>query len=306
MTRTPEIEEATLDDLPGAVDLMNVVYDDGVVTVHGWRHRIESQPERAQQRLFKAVAGGEVVGWCSGRLDTHTTTPGVAFVGSTVHPSHRGQGLGATLLETCEAHVLGLGATMLRGGSQDEEPARRLAARHGYRHTFTSRISMLDPRTLPDVPEPPAGVELLPFSAFDDPAPIHHVDVTAALDEPGDDTWDHMPLDEWTREFWEDPTLDRDVCMTAVVDGEVVALTMVDVDPATGRAENSMTGTLPEFRGRGLAKLVKHASLRRLAELGVTKVFTQNDETNAPMLAVNTALGYRPYSARLSWVRDAT
>ena len=59
MSRVPEVEEATLDDLPGAVELMNVVHDDGLVTVAGWRHRIESQPPRGQQRLFKA--GVEVI-----------------------------------------------------------------------------------------------------------------------------------------------------------------------------------------------------------------------------------------------------
>lgn len=304
MSRLPEIEEAALDDLPSAVELMNVVHDDGLVTVAGWRHRIESQPARGQQRLFKAVDGGRVVGWASGRLHTHTTIPGIAFVGATVHPSHRGRGLGAALLDACEAHVRGLGATLLRGSSRDEEPARRLAAGRGYRHTFTRRISMVDPRTLTGDPEPPSGVELVPFSAFDDPAPIHHVDTVVTLDVPDDDTWDHIPLDEWIREYWEDPTVDRDACMAATVDGQVAAVTVVHVDRQTGRAENDITGTLPEFRGRGLAKLVKRASLRRLAELGVTRVFTENDETNAAMLAVNTALGYRPYSAALAWVRE--
>jgi GNAT superfamily N-acetyltransferase len=88
-----------------------------------------------------------------------------------------------------------------------------------------------------------------------------------------------------------------------VTDGAVVAITMIRVDVETGRAENDITGTLPEYRGRGLAHLVKLESLRRVAAKGVTKVFTENDETNASMLAVNTRLGYRPHSSRLSWKR---
>jgi hypothetical protein len=31
---------------------------------------------------------------------------------------------------------------------------------------------------------------------------------------------------------------------------------------------------------------------------------TQNDETNAAMLAVNTHLGYRPFESRHSYVKD--
>ena len=44
----------------------------------------------------------------------------------------------------------------------------------------------------------------------------------------------------------------------------------------------------------GLARLLKSHSLHRAAEAGATRAITDNDETNAPMLAVNKALGYRP------------
>jgi GNAT superfamily N-acetyltransferase len=303
MSRTPEIEDATLDDLPSAVDLMNAVHDDSLVTVAGWRHAIESRPARGQQRLFKAVADGRIVGWASAGLDTHTTTAGVAFVGATVHPEHRGGGLGAALLDAAEEHVLGIGATFLHGHSRDEEPARRLATGRGYEQTFVRRISMLDPRTLSEEPAPPPGVELRSFAEIGDPEPIWRVDTTATLDMPDDTTWDYLPLDEWMREFWESPTIDRDASIAGLVDGTVVAITVIHVDSETGRAENDITGTLPEHRGHGLAGLVKLESLRRVAAKGVTQVFTENDETNAAMLAVNTRLGYRPHSARLSWKR---
>jgi hypothetical protein len=37
--------------------------------------------------------------------------------------------------------------------------------------------------------------------------------------------------------------------------------------------------------------------------LGVTIAVTDNDETNAAMLAVNAKLGYRPFARRLVWAR---
>jgi hypothetical protein len=36
----------------------------------------------------------------------------------------------------------------------------------------------------------------------------------------------------------------------------------------------------------------------------VTRVVTDNDEQNAPMLAVNRRLGFVPYTAMLTWVRE--
>ena len=303
MSGLPAIEDASLGDLPGAAALMNIVHDDHLTSLAAWRHHIESEPARAQRRLWKATAAETLVGWSSAALDTHTTTPGVAFVGATLHPEHRGRGLGTALLRAAEQHALAHGARILRAGSRDEEAARRLATRFGYRHTFTERISWLDLTTLPPAPGPPDGVELRSFDEVG-PEAVHRVDATATLDVPEDVPWDDMPFEQWVREFWESPTVDRELSMAAVVDGEVVSITMLRVDRESGRAENDITGTLPEYRGRGLARLVKHASLHRAARLGITDVFTSNDETNAGMLAVNTALGYRARSCRLSWRRE--
>lgn len=49
---------------------------------------------------------------------------------------------------------------------------------------------------------------------------------------------------------------------------------------------------------------MKATALRRAAELGVRVAYTSNDEGNAPMLAVNTRLGYRPVAAQWSCLRE--
>jgi RimJ/RimL family protein N-acetyltransferase len=60
-----------------------------------------------------------------------------------------------------------------------------------------------------------------------------------------------------------------------------------------------MTATVPEHRGRGLARLAKITALRRA---GARFAYTGNDESNLPMLAVNTRLGYRPVATQWSCV----
>ena len=59
------------------------------------------------------------------------------------------------------------------------------------------------------------------------------------------------------------------------------------------KAMSSGTSTLRQFRGRGLAKLMKSVQLRRAAAKGVTAAYTCNDYSNAPMLAINNWLGYK-------------
>ena len=303
MSALPEIEEGTADDTEAAVELMARVYPDDLGSAAAWRHRLAVEPASARRRMLKATIDGTLVGWAAGVLDTHTTTEGVAFVNATVDPGHRGSGLGGALIAAALEHVLEHGATIVRATSLDDEPARRLAARHGFRNTGVQRISRADLTTLPPAPTPPAGVAVRSFAEVG-PNAVHPVDVAVTLDVPEDVIWDDMPYDSWLREFWESPTLDLDASVAAVVDGKAVAITMLRTERSRARAENDITGTLAPYRGRGLATLVKHHSLARAASLGIAEVFTFNDETNAAMLAVNTKLGYRPHSQRLSWLKE--
>ncbi|GAA2712775.1 hypothetical protein GCM10010429_30680 [Micromonospora olivasterospora] len=63
------------------------------------------------------------------------------------------------------------------------------------------------------------------------------------------------------------------------------------------------TATVPEHRGRGLARLAKTVALHRAAAGGVRVAYTSNDAANAPMLAINEALGYLPVASQWSCLR---
>ncbi|MGY5026869.1 GNAT family N-acetyltransferase, partial [Streptomyces griseus] len=66
---------------------------------------------------------------------------------------------------------------------------------------------------------------------------------------------------------------------------------------------SAMTGTLREFRGRGLAKLAKNDSLHRARAAGYTDAYTSNDTGNGPMLAVNAWFGYEICATEVRHVR---
>lgn len=78
--------------------------------------------------------------------------------------------------------------------------------------------------------------------------------------------------------------------------GSVAAYTeLVLRDPSHTRALQYDTVVVPEHRGRGLGRAVKRRLLSTLAERhpGVREISTSVADDNAPMLAVNAALGYR-------------
>jgi len=298
------IREASIDDASAAAALLALVNPEFVTTAEATRHNMTTSPPDARRRWWCVEQDGQLVGWASVGLVVETTEEGAGWIGLTVRPEHRRQGIGTGLAELTERHARSIGVRRLRAWSRSDDATVSFACSHEFEQTGSSDILVVDPRTIPP-PGAPDGIELLPFSAFEtDPSPIHHVDAISVLDEPGDMTFDEIPLGRWLEDFWNHPLLDRDASMVAVVDGTPAAVTFLQTDRATGRGTNNGMGTLPEYRGRGLATLAKRASLSRAAELGITAVYTGNDVTNAPMQAINRKLGYVPCSTMLSWAKN--
>jgi GNAT superfamily N-acetyltransferase len=127
-------------------------------------------------------------------------------------------------------------------------------------------------------------------------------DTIASLDEPGDSPLDSVDYDHWIEEIWNSPGSDNSLSVAAMAGDEVAGFTAIERDG--DRAWSGMTGTIPAYRGLGLAKLVKSVALRRCAEAGIVGAFTSNDDANTPMLAINNWLGYRRIETQTSLLRN--
>ena len=296
------IRPGTLDDVPRAAAMRQRAWPDSIITEQGMRHTLECVPERAELRMLAWEEGGEIVGWVTAAHEWWTTEPHRGTLMVAVDPARRGEGIGSALAAAADEHLTAIGVRTTRAGSLDEPGARALAARLGFREIAASAKSAVDPRTV--VPEPvPDDVRIVPFADLDDPRALYELDVEVSNDIPNEE-FDGVSFDEWQGEFWRSPLIHQDASLVAYVGGELAALTMIRIDEPSGRAENNVTGTRRAFRGRGLARLLKSHSLSLAGRLGATIVLTDNDETNAPMLAVNTRLGYRPFARRIEWQRS--
>jgi GNAT superfamily N-acetyltransferase len=299
------VREGTLDDVTAAVRLLSLVNEDLVLTPEGMLHAVQTIPKRARPRLFAADAdGGDLAGWGYAALNWESDVEGNAYASVVVHPRHRGRGIGGALWEDVERHLSSIGASNVVGSGRDEPATHAFATARGFRESSREQVSRLDLTRLPPPPELPDGVELRPFTEFaDDPRPVYELDVEVSPDIPLDQPIGHVEWEEWLARYWHSPTVDHRCSLVLLVDGVPASFTHLVSAPESGRAYTWMTGTGRAFRGRGLAELVKRHSLARAAEAGLTAAFTENDETNAPMLKVNERLGYRPSSTRVNFSR---
>ncbi len=293
------VREGRSEDFESATELLNRVWRHRVGSERGLRHAAAAQPPDAYRRYWAADDDGRLVGWATAGIEYQSSErPG--FLQVSVAPESRAGGLGTALLERCEAHLAGLGVATVLSFSTPEEASRGFAAARGFRHTNTTRISGVDPRTI-EPRSAPAGVDLCPLGGLE-PRKVYELDAEAMKDVPGEVAMDDVTYEQWLEDYWRHPDTDLDASVAAVIDDRPVAFSHLRIGQG-GRAVTDMTGTLRAYRGRGLALLAKRATLVNAAKRGVELVTTENDETNAPMLSINEKLGYQPVGSTLGWSR---
>ncbi len=281
--------------------LFRELWAEEVVTAPGLVHWIEQQPERAAMRAWVAEAGGEVIGFGNSRLRWALQAEGIAGIWSGVVPAYRRRGLGTRLFETAAAHIVGHGARRLESTVRDDEPeARAFARRLGFEEGRSEQYWELEVVSAAGAKAERFGeVSVARLREVRDRERELFALYDAAERDMPDDYTHAMAFEDWLPETLGNPELDLDLSAVVLVGDRPAAFAWLTADREGARAANEMTGTAPEFRRRGLARLAKEATIRWAAEAGVRTIVTSNDTTNADMLALNEHLGYRPTVRRL-------
>lgn len=299
------IRELRAEDAEGVAELLHEDEPPAPITAAGLLHWLAVQPERAAARMWVADAGGELAGWARARFLWKTGTAGIGEAWVFVRPARRRRGDGTALLRAAEEHLVRKRARVLQTWTSGDSDCAFLEHR-GYRSSRKERISLLDVRGAPPAPQVPRGYAVVPLRDVRDLArELHLLDAAAGADVPETFAEDDVRYEEWTRETLGHPDLSLDGSFVVLHGRRPVSFALLHAEPAAGLAANEMTGTLPEYRGRGLARLAKLASIGWAREHGLRTIVTTNDERNLPMLRLNEGLGYRSVGTETEYLRDA-
>ncbi len=272
---------------------------------------------RQHHHRYQVVDGGEMVGelYAEGpRPDSpeYATNRHLLFAWVYVLKAARGRGIGTSLVPK----VLGLmeenGATVLSTMAEDD-PGHEFIGRLGAEPKLIERQSRLDLREVDwdmvgrwvregEAASPEARLDLYPNLV---PAGVLD-EYCAALNEllnmmPFEDL-DHGDIimtSDSLREWDERRALTGSVSPTCVVreaGGAIVGMTDVLRHPhEPGIVRQMFTGVHPRARGRGLGKWAKAAMLEYVRGTfpETMWIVTENAGSNASMLAINHALGFR-------------
>ena len=266
-----------------------------------WGGERRAVPGAFRRPLIGEIPDGVVA--AASVMDSPFLDDGVA-VRLAVDPAHRGRGHGRAMMVSIEAFLAERRPGEAEAVVRDDDPASRAwAERRGFvfrDHAFPSRLDLerFDP-----APHRPA-VERAEAAGI-------RFEIAADLDRLYDlylrlmrDVPDHLTPP--TREAFErDSHRPGTIAMIAVDDERWVGMAIVLPTDPDG-ALNGFTGVLPECRGRGLARALKVVSAETAHSRGRRWIQTSNNALNAPMLAVNRALGYERQPGRIFLRRTAS
>ncbi|MFF1822477.1 GNAT family N-acetyltransferase [Kribbella sp. NPDC058245] len=286
-----DIRSGRLDDLDQLVVLNTAVRPYAVGAREGLSSGLAAVTDGTGV-AFAAELDGQLIGWSVVRPAPWLNSDDAYSLQVIVHPDHRRQGIGTQLLRACEAW-LEARSTWLAQTIADEHGIE-FARRAGFTVAGELTYAGVELDGAAPTVQVPEGLTLVPLSQLT-PRDVFPVYRETAADIPGGSAID-AEFDWYESHVWSGPLFDPELSV-ALVDGGVVVAFSIAFREET-RLWTDMTGTASSHRGRGLAGVVKAASLAAARNAGVTAAYTMMNLVNEPMLTVNRRLGYRPVGLR--------
>ena len=222
------------------------------------------------------------------------------------------------LVDICETWLRDEGAhTSVARVREDFRREVDVLERLGYREDRRMRISELDlaarGEEIKRVAKETRGemreqnVEMLPLSEDPDPEKLrklYEMMMESEQDIPTTVPRREPSFEEWRRFWFDNPAIRQDRFWIAREGTAIVGTSVLDCPTVQGVPWTAYTGTSRRVRGRGIARALKYQSMAQAVEAGFTRVRTNNNADNPPILKINEEMGYRLVSPLLEMHRN--
>jgi GNAT superfamily N-acetyltransferase len=286
--------------LAAYVRIRNAVMPENTDSLEQIRWENATYPGEGVRFLAVDPAGAPVATASTGRIWMYGPEHERYWLGVWVLPEARGKGVGSALFAAASDAARAAGKTGFQTElSEAQAEGHRFLAKRGFVETDRSKMVRLDLAGLePPDPRPPGGIRLVTLAERPDTLPgVHATALETFPDIPGDEDLHVGTLEEFAARDVERAGIPKDGFFVALDEatGEVAGYASLLFEAgSTTVAYHDMTAVRRAWRGRGVAGALKRATIAWAVSNGLVALDTGNDENNAPMRAVNLALGYRP------------
>ncbi len=269
---------------------------------------VARDPGRFQRWFIVEQAGsGSVVAW--GGL-THTLSnfhPNKYYARVVVERAHRRRGIGQEVYRVLEKLAAERDAVCLWGNAREDDPSSvRFLERRGFtpqRKTWASRLSLtdMDLSKFPDrssvLAEAGIRITTLAVEGADRPDVQHRLYELARItsaDAPRVGEYSPLTFEDFFAVDLGGPNAMPDAIFLACSGEKFVGWSTLQRLPSLpDTIDIGFTGTLPEFRGRGIASELKRRAVVYARDQSYRYMVTGNDSLNPRIWAINAKLGFQ-------------
>lgn len=290
-------------DMPDIVRITNP-YEDQPRTVDEMREWFQySPPGRLHRRLVSVNENNAVTGY-GGYVHEAHSPEGHFIAWVIVDPDCRSQGIGSALWDRLWEDLHAHGATRLVSDVLDNDAQSLVfAQRRGFtidQHFFNYELDLStfdETKYAPEIAALEAsGIRFCALADFPDTLETRHklydLNTSDMLENSNTST-------PWTYSIFEKSVLQapwfrREGQLLAVDGDQWIGMAAVGLFPETHSAYNEYTGVLRPYRRRKIATALKVLAVLYARKHGAQKILTDSNLRNAPILAINRKLGYKP------------
>ena len=292
------------------VEVRNANYPDRTVSVAEWRSWDDALDKTKYiLKRFECLnqADGKILGFGEVHHVIDMFHPRKFMVNLLVDPPDQGKGIGRAIYNKISEQLADLNATVAWSLNKEDLPMRvEFFRRRGFYEKNKVWESRLDVTT----------AELSQFNRYQENATkegitfttlaeeqrkgqdalrkIHELVQLIQADMPREAAFTPITYEQWEALSLRNPRLLADGYFIAKDGSKYIGMSNVLRNETTPQVlSQDDTGVIREYRGRGIAIALKLKITEYAQNHGYSTIKTWNDSTNAPMLAVNTKLGFK-------------
>jgi GNAT superfamily N-acetyltransferase len=291
-------------DYPAIVSIGNRNFPDYPAAVEEERFRDETREARCKFVRWVAEANGQVVGVVSHDQSPWMYHPHKFEMWLEVDPAHQGRGIGSSLYQHVMAALEPHDPILVRAWArEDYDRSMHFLQRRGFVEAMREWENRLDVASFDPAPFQQAiqevegqGIHLVPLSRLmSDPEwsrKLYELNMLVERDVPSPDRVTEPEFETWLRRKVDNPGFLPDAFMVALDDDRYVGTSYLWAQLASRDLDTGLTGTLREYRRRGIALALKVKCIVWAKAHGYSMIKTWNASTNQGMLELNEKLGF--------------
>jgi GNAT superfamily N-acetyltransferase len=315
----PLIREFTPADYDDLAALAVTINPEAATTADSARYRDRTRERRVRLRRLVAEADGRLVAMGQVMHIWWNFHPRRYVLRVEVDPAWQGRGLGSALFDRLWSTVTGWNAELVRANAAAAAPrgAAFLERRgfHEWRRRWDSVLIVADAETpaleVAAAQVQAAGIEIATYAervAVTGEAlarALYALEMQANRDEPAmEASGELITFAQFAATELDLPTALPAAHFLAFDGPRVVGVSRLAADPRQPDVlHQAFTGIDPAYRGRGVAQALKLRTIAYARAHGAREIRTVNDSSNAPMIHINDAIGFRRAAATVVFER---